>query len=156
MRFDPLATTLLRSYQRHKRVTCGLGNNLNGEAGNLQPVLVAYVSRLRGPQPSKSHTGRRAMCLYSRWWIKGKGILNYILIALQPVLKVLGLLYLEILPHYVWDQKANRFHFWETQFNFSYLQFFGQCDKLHGWWLPSFDKNNYNNSLYKQHTLRKK
>lgn len=55
--FDPLATTLLRSYQWHKRVTRLRGNNLNSEAGNLQPEPVACVSRLTGLHPSESDTG---------------------------------------------------------------------------------------------------
>lgn len=74
--FDPLATTLLRSYQWHKRVTRLRGNNLNREAGNLQPKTVACVSRLTGPHPSKSDTGGGGLCLFCRWWIEEEGIID--------------------------------------------------------------------------------
>lgn len=74
--FDPLATTLLRSYQWHKRVTRLRGNNLNREAGNVQPKSVACVSRLTGPHPSKSDTGGGGLCLFCRWWIEEEGIID--------------------------------------------------------------------------------
>ncbi len=74
--FDPLATTLPRSYQWHKRVTRLRGNNLNREAGKLQPEPVACVSRLTGPHPSKSDTGGGGLCLFCRWWIEEEGIID--------------------------------------------------------------------------------
>lgn len=74
--FDPLATTLLRSYQWHKRVARLRGNNLNREAGNLQPEPVACVSRLTGLHPSESDTGGGGLCLFCRWWIEEEGIID--------------------------------------------------------------------------------
>lgn len=74
--FDPLATTLPRSYQWHKRVTRLHGNNLNREAGNQQHEPVACVSRLTGPHPSKSDTGGGGLCLFCRWWIEEEGIID--------------------------------------------------------------------------------
>lgn len=76
LRFDPLATTLLCSYQWHKRVIRLQGNKLNREAGNLQPSPVASVSRLTGPHPSKSDTGGGGLCLFCRWWIEKEGIID--------------------------------------------------------------------------------
>lgn len=49
--FDPLATTLLRSYQWHKRVTRLRGNNLNREAGNRQPRAGGLCEQVNGPSP---------------------------------------------------------------------------------------------------------
>lgn len=57
LRFDPLATILLRSYQWHRRVARLRRNNLNREAGKRQPGPVAWVRRLTGRHPSKSDAG---------------------------------------------------------------------------------------------------
>lgn len=71
LRFDPVATTLPRSYQWHKRATRLRGNNLNREAGSRQHEPVACVSRLTGPHPSRADAGGGGLCLFCRWWIEG-------------------------------------------------------------------------------------
>lgn len=76
LRFDPLATTLLRSYQRHRRVTRLHTNNLKREAGKQQPGSVAWVSRLTGRQPSASDAGGGGLCLFCRWWMEEEGIIR--------------------------------------------------------------------------------
>lgn len=70
LRFDPLATTLLRSYQWHRRATRLRGNNLNREAGSRPHEPVACVSRLTGPHPSRADAGGGGLCLFCRWWIE--------------------------------------------------------------------------------------
>lgn len=70
LRFDPVATTLLRSYQWHKRATRLRGNNLNREAGSRQRQPVACVSRLTGPHPFRADAGGGGRCLFCRWWIE--------------------------------------------------------------------------------------
>lgn len=84
LRFDPVATTLLRSYQWHRRATRLRGNNLNREAGNRQRKAVACVSRLTGPHPSRADTGGGGLCLFCRWWIEEEGIIR------SPVRNVAG------------------------------------------------------------------
>lgn len=76
LRFDPLATTLLRSYQRHRRVTRLHTNNLKREAGKQQPGSVAWVSRLTGRHPSASDAGGGGLCLFCRWWMEEEGIIR--------------------------------------------------------------------------------
>lgn len=76
LRFDPLATTLLRSYQWHRRVARLRRNNLNREAGKQQPGPVAWVSRLTGRHPSASDAGGGGLCLFCRWWIEEEGIIR--------------------------------------------------------------------------------
>lgn len=88
--FDPLATTLPRSYQWHRRVTRLHGNNLNREAGNRLPEPVSCVSRLTGSHPSKSDTGGGGLCLFCRWWIEDERIID----RSNPVRTVLGTLLL--------------------------------------------------------------
>lgn len=84
LRFDPVATTLLRSYQWHRRATRLRGNNLNREAGNRQHKAVACVSRLTGPHPSRADTGGGGLCLFCRWWIEEERIIS------SPVRTVAG------------------------------------------------------------------
>lgn len=85
--FDPLATTLLRSYQRHKRVTRLRGNNLNTQAGSRQPEPVACVSRLTGLTPLSLTQVGVALCLFCRWWIEEEGIIDN---SSSPVRTVVG------------------------------------------------------------------
>lgn len=70
LRFDPVATTLPRSYQWHRRATRLPGNNLNREAGSRQRKPVACVSRLTGLHPSRADRGGAGRCLFCRWWIE--------------------------------------------------------------------------------------
>lgn len=64
LQFDPLATTLLRSYQRHRRVARLRTNNLKREAGKQQPGSVAWVSRLTGRHPLCIRRRRGVACVY--------------------------------------------------------------------------------------------
>lgn len=76
LRFDPLASTLLRSYQWHRRVARLRRNNLNREAEKRQPGPVAWVSRLTGRHPSASGAGGGGRCLFCRWWIEEEEIIR--------------------------------------------------------------------------------